>query len=61
MRMQAGRVRRALEHFYLTEGRHDMIVISLPKRTYQPEFRVNGHAERGPSRKMGMNFSGQGH
>ncbi len=57
VRMQAGRVRRALEHFYLTEGRHDAIVISLPKRTYQPEFSVNGHAERGPAREGdGMPF-----
>jgi adenylate cyclase len=38
VRMQAGRVRRQLEHYYLTVGVSDPILIKLPKRTYVPEF-----------------------
>jgi adenylate cyclase len=37
VRMQAGRIRRALEHYYLTVGKGDPIVISLPKGSYVPK------------------------
>jgi len=36
VRMQAGRVRRALEHYYLHEGVGDPVLIALPKGTYVP-------------------------
>jgi adenylate cyclase len=42
VRMQAGRVRRALEHYYLTEGMGNRVAISLPKGSYAPEIRLNG-------------------
>ena len=37
--MQAGRLRRALERYYLTAGEHDPIRIDIPKGTYVPTFR----------------------
>ena len=40
VRMQAGRVRRSLEHYYLTEGANDAVCISLPKGTYVPTFEL---------------------
>ena len=46
VRMQAQRVRRSLEHYYLTKGGRDSIVIHLPKGGYHPEFSANGHAEK---------------
>lgn len=39
VRVQAGRLRRQLERYYLTEGRTDEIRISLPKGSYVPVFR----------------------
>lgn len=45
VRMQAGRVRRALEHYYLTVGKHDPIAISLSKGAYAPAFEVKTGAE----------------
>jgi adenylate cyclase len=39
VRMQAGRVRRALKHYYLTAGRDDSLVIEIPKGGYAPRFR----------------------
>jgi adenylate cyclase len=46
VRMQAGRVRRALEHYYLTAGREDRLVIEIPKGGYAPRFRreFSGHS-----------------
>ena len=38
VRMQAGRVRRSLEHYYRKEGGEDVIEIALPKGTYVPTF-----------------------
>jgi TolB-like protein len=40
VRMEAGRLRRALEHYYLTSGRDDPILISIPKGGYAPAFAV---------------------
>ena len=45
VRMQAGRVRQALEHYYLTVGKHDPIAISLPKGSYAPTFEAKTGAE----------------
>lgn len=45
VRMQAGRVRRALEHYYLTVGKHDPIAISLSKGTYAPGIDVKTGAK----------------
>jgi adenylate cyclase len=38
VRMQAGRVRRSLDHYYLTAGAGDPLLISLPKGSYVPSF-----------------------
>ncbi len=43
--IQAGRLRRALERYYLTAGKNDPIRIDIPKGTYAPTFSepVPGH------------------
>ena len=38
IRIQARRLRRALEIYYLTEGREDSIRITIPKGSYVPRF-----------------------
>lgn len=38
VRIEAGRVRRALERYYLTGGRFDPVVITIPKGGYAPLF-----------------------
>jgi adenylate cyclase len=39
VRVEAGRLRRALEHYYLTAGQNDPIRIEIPKGSYVPSFR----------------------
>ena len=36
--VQANRLRRALEHYYLAAGKDDPIIIDIPKGTYVPTF-----------------------
>jgi adenylate cyclase len=38
VRIEAGRLRRALEHYYLTEGAGDRLRIVIPKGSYVPQF-----------------------
>lgn len=38
VRIEAGRLRRALEHYYLLSGRDDPVVIDIPKGTYAPSI-----------------------
>ena len=38
VRIEAGRLRRALEHFYLTSGESGHVRISIPTGTYVPSF-----------------------
>ncbi|TWA84711.1 TolB-like protein [Azospirillum brasilense] len=38
VRLEAGRLRRSLEHYYLTAGRSDPIRIVVPKGGYAPRF-----------------------
>lgn len=38
IRVEAGRLRRALKEYYLTEGKHDSIVINMPKGGYRLTF-----------------------
>ena len=40
VRVEAGRLRRALEHYYLTAGRNDPVRIEIPKGGYTPTFQV---------------------
>ena len=42
VRIEAGRLRRALDHFYLTDGRDHEIQIVVPKGSYVPQFRLAG-------------------
>jgi adenylate cyclase len=41
VRIQAGRLRRSLEHYYLVAGGDDPIVIGVPKGGYVPAFERN--------------------
>ena len=40
VRVEAGRLRRALDQYYLTAGKNDPIRIDIPKGTYVPAFRA---------------------
>jgi len=40
VRVEAGRLRRALEHYYLTSGVNDPLKIEIPKGGYLPDFHV---------------------
>jgi TolB-like protein len=42
VRIHAGRLRRALNEYYLTEGIYDPIIITIPKGGYVPEFSDSG-------------------
>src|SRR5689334_20607131 len=40
IRIEASRLRRGLEHYYLTDGRDDPVRILIPKGGYVPQFRA---------------------
>ena len=44
VRIEAGRLRRCLEHYYLTEGVADRVRITIPKGGYVPQFIVTEEA-----------------
>jgi TolB-like protein len=51
IRVQFGRLRRALTAYYAAEGHSDPVIIDIPNRRYTPVFRnslaaVNGHTPR---------------
>lgn len=50
VRIEAGRLRRALERYYLLEGRSDPLVIEVAKGGYVPRFRcpLNDQSVAGP-------------
>ncbi|MDX2498986.1 MAG: adenylate cyclase, partial [Deltaproteobacteria bacterium] len=50
VRVEAGRLRRALEHYYLTAGKNDPARIKIPKGSYVPTF----HAVRAPQSETKM-------
>ena len=41
VRVEAGRLRRRLKHYYETEGRDAPVLINIPKGTYTPNFTRN--------------------
>ncbi len=43
--IQANLLRRALERYYLTGGKHDPIRINIPKDTYVPAFENRLHTQ----------------
>jgi adenylate cyclase len=45
VRIQAGRVRRSLERYYLLSGKHETLRIALPRGAYVPTFSVPAEAE----------------
>jgi TolB-like protein len=49
VRIQAGRVRRSLEHYYLTGGRFDPVILEIPKGSYVPIFRLGEDAGLRPA------------
>ena len=49
VRIEAGRVRRALEHYYLVAGADDPVIITIPKGGYVPIFTrrdINGSSDQ---------------
>jgi adenylate cyclase len=40
IRIEAGRLRRSLEHYYLTAGQQDAVLIAVPKGSYVPVFQT---------------------
>ncbi len=42
VRIEAGRVRRALERYYLVSGSNDPVIITIPKGRYAPSFEQRG-------------------
>lgn len=48
VRIEATRLRRALEHYYLTEGRTDHLVICVPKGGYIPVFEPRADGQDDP-------------
>jgi adenylate cyclase len=53
VRIQAGRLRRSLERYYLLSGKGDPVRIELPKGTYAPVFRTPVRAEEPPATPPG--------
>jgi adenylate cyclase len=51
VRIEAGRLRRSLERYYLTAGANDPIRIEIPKGTYVPTFAMLHAGGRPESRK----------
>ncbi|MBX5137964.1 hypothetical protein HJB79_03965 [Rhizobium lentis] len=45
VRIEAGRLRRELEHYYLTAGASDRVIITIPRGGYAPIFEVRRGAE----------------
>jgi adenylate cyclase len=57
VRIQAGRLRRSLERYYLVGGVRDPIVIDIPKGRYIPKFSVRSETpdDRGPQQPNAAN------
>jgi len=53
VRIEASKLRRDLERYYLTSGKHDPVRISLPKGGYRADFSYNG------ARAAGADCSGE--
>jgi adenylate cyclase len=48
VRIEARRVRRSLQHYYLTAGKNDDLMISIPKGAYAPAFQINETIQSDP-------------
>jgi adenylate cyclase len=59
--VEAGRLRRKLADYYLTNGTDAPVHISIPKGTFVPVFRRNvGSGDSGSSETLGLGISRQG-
>ena len=54
VRVEAGRLRRTLEHYYANGGHNDPIVIELPRGHYIPTFRTNTAQRRAIAHIIGL-------
>jgi TolB-like protein len=45
VRIEAGRLRRSLERYYLTEGKTSGVIVSIPKGKYVPQFEIRSRAQ----------------
>ncbi|MFS8147899.1 hypothetical protein [Rhizobium sp. BR 249] len=54
VRIEAGRLRRELEHYYLTAGAADRIIITIPRGGYAPVFEVRQGAEPAEMQQTGQ-------
>ncbi|WP_094447713.1 MULTISPECIES: adenylate cyclase [unclassified Rhizobium] len=52
VRIEAGRLRRLLERYYLVAGQHDPIRIDIPKGGYAPSFAWNDEVEHLPTQDV---------
>lgn len=53
VRLEAGRIRRALERYYLIAGQNDLVVITVPKGAYVPVF-IQSHRSSTPLKTIGQ-------
>lgn len=53
VRIEAGRIRRALERYYLVAGRSDPIVVRMPKGAYVPTFERRAEKQPAPLMENG--------
>ena len=58
VRVEAGRLRRALEHYYENGGRNDPFIIELPLGSYVPVFRANSPPRRAAARMNALRLRG---
>jgi adenylate cyclase len=57
--IQASALRRALERYYLLEGKDDSVVIDIPKGTYVPAFRTQTQHGSGGAEAAADNTAGR--
>jgi len=48
VRSQFSQLRRKLAHYFDNEGRHESLILEIPKRSYRPIFRPSGIPEPAP-------------
>ncbi|WP_040677665.1 membrane protein [Rhizobium mesoamericanum] len=53
VRIEAGRLRRELERYYLVAGADDPVIITIPKGGYVPVFRLNAEAQSSSANDAG--------
>ncbi|TCU31944.1 hypothetical protein [Rhizobium azibense] len=60
VRIEAGRLRRELEHYYLTAGGADRVIITIPRGGYAPVFEVRPGVETAALQSNRPMSSGEG-